>query len=114
MVAQWSSTKLLILRSRLRNQLLFGDREKWQRKKVNKGDELGFFKFGLAANPLGTLSRGLYYKCFAIVIYDCKGTLQFAAYVTIVIYAPSYGQVSQDRSFTIQAPVACIVKITDL
>jgi hypothetical protein len=32
---------------------------------------------------------GLYYKRFRIVIYNHKGTLQFAAYLTIVIYAPS-------------------------
>ncbi len=31
----------------------------------------------------------LYYKRFRIVIYDHKGTLQFAAYLTVVIYAPS-------------------------
>jgi hypothetical protein len=32
---------------------------------------------------------GLYYKRFRIVIYDCKGMLQFAAYLMIISYAPS-------------------------
>jgi hypothetical protein len=32
---------------------------------------------------------GLYYKWFRIIIYSIKGMLQFAAYLTIVIYAPS-------------------------
>ncbi len=32
---------------------------------------------------------GLYCERFRIVIYDSKGTLQFAAYPMIVIYAPS-------------------------
>jgi hypothetical protein len=31
----------------------------------------------------------VYYKRFRIVIYNCKGMLQFAAYLMIVIYAPS-------------------------
>jgi len=36
-------------------------------------------------------NSGLYYKRFRMVIYYHKGTLQFAAYLTIVIYAPIYG-----------------------
>ncbi len=34
-------------------------------------------------------SNGLYYKCFAIVIYINKSMLQFAAYFTIIIDAPN-------------------------
>jgi hypothetical protein len=34
-------------------------------------------------------SNSLYYKCFTIVIYKCKGRLQFAAYFTIIINAPN-------------------------
>ena len=32
------------------------------------------------------MRSGLYYKCFMIVIYDCKGTFEFAVYLTIAIY----------------------------
>jgi hypothetical protein len=34
-------------------------------------------------------TSGLYYKRFKIIIYDCRGSLQFAAYLMIVIYTPS-------------------------
>ncbi len=36
------------------------------------------------------LGSGLYYIHVKIVTYDHKGTLQFAAYLNIVIYASSY------------------------
>jgi hypothetical protein len=32
---------------------------------------------------------GLYSKCFTIVVYNHKGTVQFSAYLMIVIYAVS-------------------------
>jgi len=32
---------------------------------------------------------GLYHKFFTTVIYNRKGTLQFAAYLTVIIYNPS-------------------------
>ncbi len=38
---------------------------------------------------VGFESSGLYYKCFTIVIYNHKGTLQLVAYLTIIIYYPS-------------------------
>jgi hypothetical protein len=34
------------------------------------------------------LTSGLNYKFFMIVIYDHKGTLQFATYLVILIYDP--------------------------
>jgi hypothetical protein len=46
---------------------------------------------------------------FGVVIYDQKGTLQFAPYLTIIIYAPSKGQVSFDHSFIVKAIVIMIV-----
>ncbi len=33
-------------------------------------------------------TSGLYYKCFTIITYNHKGTLQFAVYLVVVIYDP--------------------------
>jgi hypothetical protein len=44
----------------------------------------------VARYTLGQQSPGgLYYKCLTILIYNRKGTFQFVAYLTIIIYDPS-------------------------
>jgi hypothetical protein len=45
---------------------------------------------------------------FGIVIYDRKGILQLAAYLMIIIYAPSKGLLSYNHRFIVQAIVMIV------
>ncbi len=81
-------------------------------EKTDSDKHSSLLRYGIDYNCkkfCGTSPCGLYHKCFTIVIYDRKGTLQFSAFIIIVIYTSSFGSVSQECSFIVQASVITIV-----